>query len=265
VERVPKDQINQIIESPHLIYHEQVETGKPYKYHLRDDLVVTLIKHDVTTDIEPDPEIQKHIQDYDLKLQEKMKTVDSANKKLFKILAPINLTFSYVRTNEAPFISLICDLMIKDTGADCAIITSGSIRADKEYEAGRLYTIGDIFDIYPFDKQLCMIEITGGDLYQGLEMGVSKYPALEGRYPQVSGITFEFNPLRPQLERINPQTITVAGKPIDMQKTYRLAVTDYLANGKDGYETFAGKKHFIESESRKEIRPMLLQFFSTID
>jgi 2',3'-cyclic-nucleotide 2'-phosphodiesterase (5'-nucleotidase family) len=170
--------------------------------------------------------------------------------------------FSYVRTTEAPFISLICDLMVKETGADCALISSGSIRADKEYEAGKLYCIGDIFDIYPFDKQLCMIEITGEDLYRGLEMGVSKYPSLEGRYPQVSGISFEFNPARPQLERINLKTLTIAGKPIDMMKTYKLAVTNYLANGKDGYESFAGKKHLIDSESRKEIRPMLLQFFS---
>ncbi len=108
-----------------------------------------------------------------------------------------------------------------------------------------------------------MIEIAGEDLYRGLEMGVCKYPALEGRYPQVSGMSFEFNPSRPQLERINLETLTVAGKPIDMKKTYKLAITNYLANGKDGYESFAGKKHFIESDCRKEIRPLLLQFFST--
>ena len=168
-----------------------------------------------------------------------------------------------MRRSEAPFISLICDLMLKETGADCAVVSSGSIRADKEYEAGKLYCIGDIFDIYPFDKQLCMVEITGADLYRGLELGLSKYPALEGRYPQVSGISFEFNPARPQLQRINIDSLTVAGKPILMEKTYKLALTNYLANGKDGYETFAGKKHFIESDARKEIRPMLLQFFST--
>lgn len=153
--------------------------------------------------------------------------------------------------------------MLKETGADCAVVSSGSIRADKEYEAGKLYCIGDIFDIYPFDKQLCMVEITGADLYRGLELGLSKYPALEGRYPQVSGISFEFNPARPQLQRINIDSLAVAGKPILMEKTYKLALTNYLANGKDGYETFAGKKHFIESDARKEIRPMLLQFFST--
>ena len=193
-----------------------------------------------------------------------MKKVISAHQNLFKLLTPNDLKFSQLRKSEAPFISLICDLMAIETGADCALISSGSIRADKEYEAGKIYCIGDIFDIYPFDKQLCMIEITGEDLYRGLEMGVSKYPVLEGRYPQVSGISFEFNPKRPQLERINLNTITVAGKPIDMKKTYKLAITNYLANGKDGYETFADKKHLIESDSRREIRLMLLQFFSTL-
>ena len=75
VERLPVEQIEQLAESPHLIYHEQVETGKPYSYRLRDDLLITIIKHDVTTDIEPNAEVRKHIEEYDQKLQEKMKTV----------------------------------------------------------------------------------------------------------------------------------------------------------------------------------------------
>lgn len=77
------------------------------------------------------------------------------------------------------------DIVRKDSTADCCLLSSGSLRADTIYPAGRYYTYGDVFDIYPFEKEMCLIEITGEEIFQGLEVGVGKYPALEGRYPQV--------------------------------------------------------------------------------
>jgi 5'-nucleotidase len=40
-----------------------------------------------------------------------------------------------------------------------------------------------------------------------LENGVSKVPALEGRFPCVSGLRFKFDPSKPAGHRIDPESV----------------------------------------------------------
>lgn len=176
----------------------------------------------------------------------------------------VNLKFSIIRTSESTFGNFICDLTRKEVSADCCLLASGSIRADKVYAAGHHFTYGDAFDIYPFEKELCLIEILGEDIYRGLELGVSKYPALEGRFPNVSRIQFEFNPQKPQGQRVNRDTILIGGKPLNGEKTYKMALCNFLADGKDGYEPFKNRKHLIDENSRKQIRSLIIDFFSNL-
>lgn len=123
-----------------------------------------------------------------------------------------------------------------------------------------MFTYGDLYDIYPFDKELCLVEILGKDLLLGLENGVSQAPAFEGRFPQVSNIFFEYSLELPSGSRINPATVKVAGAPLDLTKIYKLAITNFLSEGKDGYEPFKGRHHLIDENSRKKMRDLLLEF-----
>jgi hypothetical protein len=81
---------------------------------------------------------------------------------------------------------------------------------------------------------------------------------LEGRFPQTSGLYFEFDDSKPIGSRINTATIKVQNEPFVFEKVksllyaelkknettkfnfkiYRLATTFYLAQGKDGYIAF---------------------------
>ena len=76
-----------------------------------------------------------------------------------------------------------------------------------------------------------------------MENGVSMFPKLEGRFPQVSGISFAFDPEKPAGKRIDPEFVKVGDEYLDLdpksKKTYRLATKAYLANGKDGYDVLA--------------------------
>jgi len=54
-----------------------------------------------------------------------------------------------------------------------------------------------------------MIEATSLEIKQALENGVSKYPQLEGRFPAVSGIRFEFDPNRPPGHRIDKKSLLI--------------------------------------------------------
>ena len=43
----------------------------------------------------------------------------------------------------------------------------------------------------PTPKPQLHYTVTGSQLLEALENGVSKYPELEGRFPQLSGVSFE--------------------------------------------------------------------------
>lgn len=67
---------------------------------------------------------------------------------------------------------------------------------------------------------------------------MSLYPALEGRFPQVSAITFDFDGSMPPFKRV--KSACIGGLPIKLDAEYLLATRDYMARGKDGYTSLAG-------------------------
>ena len=58
----------------------------------------------------------------------------------------------------------------------------------------------------------------GSDVIKALENGVSKYPVLEGRFPQVAGLTFGFDPSKPPGQRVDPELVQVQECYIDLNK-----------------------------------------------
>lgn len=75
----------------------------------------------------------------------------------------------------------------------------------------------------------------GKQIIEILENGVSKYPALEGRFPQVAGISFAFDPKKPPGERVDPAFVRIGDEYLNLQQIYRLATKSYMHSGCDGY------------------------------
>jgi 5'-nucleotidase / UDP-sugar diphosphatase len=81
-----------------------------------------------------------------------------------------------------------------------------------------------------------MVEITGAELKNALENGVSLLENRQGRFPQVSGLTMVVEQGRPRGDRITQ--IVVGGQPLDPARRYRVASNDFLLRGGDGYTAF---------------------------
>ena len=113
-----------------------------------------MIKHDITKDIEPIPELVKHVDHYNALMHEAMK------KTVCKIMTPFDTRFSQVRMRETVVGNFIADLMRKHFSADCALFNSGTIRSDKIYEEGFL-KIGDWNDMNPYRKDVDKVLLTG--------------------------------------------------------------------------------------------------------
>lgn len=106
-----------------------------------------------------------------------------------------------------------------------------------------------------------MVSVRGQAIVQALENSVSLYPALEGRFPQVSGISFVFDPALPPFQRVI--SVSVAGQPVASDRRYLLATRDYMARGKDGYVSLVGDdvKLVVGPEEGLRIYEIVLEAF----
>jgi len=145
------------------------------------------------------------------------------------------------RTGETTLGNLITDAMKEATGAEIAFTNGGGIRAS--IEAGDV-TYGDAVTSFPFTNFLVVIDVTGAELKAALEHGVDLYPAQAGHFSHVSGMTYKFDPNKEVGSRI--VEVSVAGKTLDLAKSYRLVTNDFMSVGGDGYTMFAGKPVIAE-------------------
>lgn len=136
----------------------------------------------------------------------------------------------HVRTNETNLANMIADMMIEVTGADIALTNGGGIR--DSVDVGPV-TLEDILDIHPLENLIVTQELTGEQIWEALENGVSQYPAHDERFMQVSGIRFGFDPAESAGERV--EWVHYQSEDLDLEATYIVATNDFMASGGDEY------------------------------
>ncbi|MDI1472046.1 5'-nucleotidase [Thermodesulfovibrio sp. N1] len=138
-----------------------------------------------------------------------------------------------VRKKETNLGNFIADIIKKTAKADIAIINGGGIRAS--IKKGDI-TVKDIYSVLPFNNYIVAIKLTGKQIKEALEHGVSAIEKGEGRFPQVSGIKFSYN--RDNKPGFRIQEVFIGEKPLELDKEYSVATNDFLAAGGDGYKVF---------------------------
>jgi 5'-nucleotidase len=179
---------------------------------------------------------------------------DKYKSKLLELAAEVGETsveldaLSYSNRNKETNIgNYAADVYRKAANADVALVNGGSIRADFLYKPGTL-TKRDVLAILPFKNPIVKIEVSGKTLREALEHGVARSGTGEdnepGRFPQVSGMSFKFDTSKPAGSRTSK--IMIGGKPLDENKIYTLATSDFLVSRSgDGYAMFKGAKVLI--------------------
>ncbi len=156
-----------------------------------------------------------------------------------------------VRTAETNLGDFCADAMRFTMGADIGIMNGGGIRAS--IAAGDI-TYEDALNVYPYGNMICVEEVTGQQLLDALEMGVSYYPEESGGFIHVSGMTYSVDTSIPSSVQTDAQRVftgvagqyrvhdvMVGGEPLDPAKTYTVASHNYwLKSGGDGMSMFAG-------------------------
>ena len=161
-----------------------------------------------------------------------------------------------VRSAETNLGDLCADAYRVLLGADIGWVNGGGVRAD--IAAGDI-TYGDIIAVHPFGNLACLVEVTGQQILDALELGAMQVGVSEsGGFLQVSGIKFTIDPTIPSSVELDDagNFVKVAGdrrvsdvqvldsktgeyKAIDASATYTLASHNYmLKDGGDGYAMF---------------------------
>lgn len=149
-----------------------------------------------------------------------------------------------VRSKETNLGNFIADSMLYRAKqlkqADIALMNGGGIRAS--IDLGEI-TMGELRTVMPFGNTLMVLDVTGQQLKDGLENGISgaKLEDLPGKFPQVAGMRFKWDPNQPIGGKVYDIEIkTEAGfAALDLNQTYRLATNSFVAFGGDGYTSFA--------------------------
>jgi len=157
-------------------------------------------------------------------------------QKIGLLETPMDTGHTIVRTEENPFANFVTDAMKSYTNSDIALLNSGSIRGESYYPANTFLTRKDIGKEIPFRNKIILLEVTGKQLVEALENGFSIIEQIKGRFPQVSGMQIKYDSSAPSGKRVI--SVLINGKPLKPSSIYKLATSDYIASGGDGYSTF---------------------------
>lgn len=124
--------------------------------------------------------------------------------------------------------------------------------------------MSDIVALLPMVDELCVLEVNHDQVIAILENGVCMYPRLEGRFPQVSGIKFSFDPTQPAGERVVRDSVEIGGERIQEARCYSMCVKSYLALGKDGYCMLPECKVLLDSEVAPVLPALVRNYLSSL-
>ena len=155
------------------------------------------------------------------------------------------------RSGETPMGTYSAEVVRRTYGTQLAFLNGGGIRDTlpaSKYTPGDAtlvrpspgssgpydVTLGDLVSVFPFGNSAATTRISGADLWRALENGVSGYPS-DGRFPQIAGFRFAFDPDLPVGQRITRVTLE-DGTPIPRDdQTYTVTTVDFMVYGGDGY------------------------------
>ena len=158
-----------------------------------------------------------------------------------------------VRSAETNLGDLCADAYRYQLGADIGLMNGGGVR--DSIAAGTI-TYNDTLKVFPFGNMGCVVEATGQQIKDALEMASKDCPTENGGFLQVSGLTYTVDTSIPSSVKVDEKgnfqgvsgayrvtDIKVGEEPLDVNKTYTVASHNYmLKSGGDGMVMFNGSK-----------------------
>jgi 2',3'-cyclic-nucleotide 2'-phosphodiesterase (5'-nucleotidase family) len=177
---------------------------------------------------------------------------------------PIDPSTSLSRRGESVVGDLVSDAMRSGTGADVALLNSGTLRLDNVIQPGPISN-HQLEAIFPFADQTRVVTfpLTGAGLRRILEHGVSSGVLGTGGFLQVSGLSFTFDPSKPSGRRLVGDIRQASGRPLAPEDSVRVAFGVYSAcEGGDGYSVPEARSACVNRQSAPRAVDLLIQYIA---
>jgi len=155
-------------------------------------------------------------------LDKKIKEVTpNPNEIVFVANTPLEARDTPIRSQQTNLGKLIAQAMANayNNEVDAAFFNGGSVRIDDQLQGN--ITAVDIFRALPYGGNVLKVKMSGELLERVLKYG--KLTAGKGSYLQRYNIDYD----------MDNKTWLIAGKPINKQRVYTVATSDYLLKGLD--------------------------------
>jgi 2',3'-cyclic-nucleotide 2'-phosphodiesterase (5'-nucleotidase family) len=207
--------------------------------------------------VTPDPGIQRRINELNMELGPILGGVIGQSTRYVPRADACGQSAG--RTCESLIGNIVADALRLTYATDFALTNSGGLRSDltcpvvdnandlcpaytpPPFEISR----GQVLSVLPFGNVAATLQLNGAELKTMLENGVSRMPAADGRFPQISGLCFTYNISAPVGSRVTAVVRQAAdgscnGAAVDLSagSTYTLATNDFTAGGGDEYPLF---------------------------
>ncbi|MGL4767345.1 MAG: bifunctional UDP-sugar hydrolase/5'-nucleotidase [Formosimonas sp.] len=136
---------------------------------------------------------------------------------------------SRVRAQPTNLGVMIASAMMEKVKADFSVMNSGGVR--DSIAEGKI-TYKDVLKVQPFGNLIGYADLSGKEVQSYLN-AMAGMTAGSGAFPQFAGVRATF-------ENGVARDIQIGNAPLDMNKTYRIALNDFAAAGGDGYPKLKG-------------------------
>jgi 5'-nucleotidase len=194
----------------------------------------------VTRDVDPDGD------QFDI-LAEYGPLAEEAGSRVVGYIAE-DIKRGATRAEEFPLGSLIADAQLWNTadadtgGAEIAFMNPGGVRADLLYSQGTPgeATYAEVFTVQPFANYVVTLDLTGAQILEALRQQLPSEDRSTTLALQVSeGFTYTWDKTRTGTDQIVADSLMLDGEPIAADRTYRVTVNSFLADGGDSFGAFA--------------------------
>ncbi|MBD7912144.1 5'-nucleotidase C-terminal domain-containing protein [Clostridium cibarium] len=170
----------------------------------------------------------------DENVQKLMKEQEEQLKPIFgQKVATLQDRLSHDDKNSAltPLGVTVSETMRKIGNTQIAINNGGGIR--RSLEKGDV-TVGDMYEILPFDNTIVTLNLKGSDLIKVIEHGIDPKDIAWGQF---AGIKVWYDKDTNKVTSVR----LADGSKLDMDKYYSVAINDFMLTGGDGYDFSAAK------------------------
>ena len=157
------------------------------------------------------------------------KYYDEVQPILGEVIGEAAEEFDHTADNVTLLGRWVAETMMEQTNSDIAITNGGGLR--RTLEKGPI-TMGDMYEIMPFDNYLVTFDLKGEDVKKAIDHGILNPEIRDGQF---AGLIVEYDKNKEFQNRITDIKLQ-DGTPLEMDKYYKVVVNDFMFTGGDKYD-----------------------------